>query len=249
MSGKGFDFSISMDFDEIPKHLNGPTAISEAVPEPEEPQHEQAPATPKKPASPNKSKQPAKTAPGNGTNGQSARDMDILVSSIRQRLVNGESDTRIAEDLNLTPVEYRRTKRKMYQAAVDGFTGKSTEEQYVDYCLEQEKCLKELDEMIKHFTSSRQHNAMVGAIRAKSQILGDVHKTGVQMGVIKQETTWDQEVGGVRIGDLSNKELRDIIAKELRTLQHHIDKFGDKHMTEVGPPSPLADPNIKRVKR
>ena len=60
-------------------------------------------------------------------------------------------------------------KAKVYDQEVDGFSGKSAEEQYVDYCFEQQRCLDDLDALIKQSASSNQHNAMVGAIRAKGR--------------------------------------------------------------------------------
>jgi hypothetical protein len=176
------------------------------------------------------------------------RDVEALVDEVRRRLVEGDSDLAIAEDLSLARSEYRRIKGMMYEQAVDGFATKTAEEQYVDFCIEQEKCLRELDAMIKHFSTTKQHNAMVGAIRAKSQILSDIHRTGVKMGVVKQEASFDREVAGVRISELSNDELRSTIADELRNLKGVIDRFGEKKMIEIEEPSKLSDPSIKRVK-
>lgn len=179
----------------------------------------------------------------------SVRDVQVVVSEIRRLLIEGESDLVIAETLSLGKAEYRRMKSKVYDQEVDGFSGKSAEEQYVDYCFEQQRCLDNLDTMIKESGNTNQHNAMVGAIRAKSQILEAIHKTGVSMGIIRKEADMNREVGGVRMADLENDEVRDAIATELRKLQHSINKFGDKPMTEVKAPSPIADPGVKRVKQ
>jgi hypothetical protein len=179
----------------------------------------------------------------------SGRDVQMLISEIKRMLIEGESDLAIAETLSLGKAEYRRMKAKVYDQEVDGFSGKSAEEQYVDYCFEQQKCLDSLDELIRQSASSNQHNAMVGAIRAKSQIMEQIHKTGVSMGIIKKEADMNREIGGIRVADLENDDVRDMVATELRKVQHAIDKFGDKPMTEVEAPSPIADPGVKRVKQ
>jgi hypothetical protein len=193
-------------------------------------------------SAPNASATPASTTAAPG------RDQQMLVDTIRQGLIDGAPDLKLAEDLGLTQAEYRRLKGKMYEQAVDGLVGKTAEMQYVDYQLDQARCLAELDTMIKEFSSTKQYNAMVGAVRAKSQILGDIHKTGVQMGVIKNEASWDREVAGQRVADLSTKELRTSVAAELRGLQGFIDKFEDKPMAEVDQHPPMADANVQRVK-
>lgn len=237
---KDADFSISMELPNIP---------FEPEPEPEDEPESGAPAepipeTPTKPIRPSPPEpkpEPAASRP--------KRDVAALVEVVRARLVDGDSDAAIAEDLDLTAAEYRRVKARMYEQAVDGLAGKTAEMQYVDYCMEQEKCLRELDDMAAHFKTTKQYNAMVGAVRAKSQILGDIHKTGVQMGVIKREPSYDREVAGVRISELNNAELRKGIADQLRSLKGIIDSFGDKPMAEVGAPSPMADPGVKRVKQ
>jgi hypothetical protein len=72
----------------------------------------------------------------------------------------------------------------------------------------------------------------------------------VQMGVIKQEANFNREVAGVRIAELSNKEVRENIANEIRGLQFIMDRFGDKPMAEVTSPtaSALSDPTVTRIK-
>jgi hypothetical protein len=247
------DFSISLEYDNVPTFgeylLDQPEAT-------ENPSLDEATAPPPEPAatSPAVGKTPKASKsgkkPSNGT-GSSVpqRDHAALVAAIKERLIDGDSDMAIAEDLSLGKAEYRRLKQKVYDQEADGFVGKSAEEQYVDYCLGQRKCLKELDDMIEHFSDTKQYNAMVGAVRAKSQIMDSMHKTGVSMGIVKQETSHDREVGGIRLSDLNNKELRDQLANELRGLQHIIDKFGDKPMAEVAAPSPMADPAVVRQKQ
>lgn len=230
-------FSISLDLDAVPTLPDSPEPEPEVErelePEPEpEPEPEAACEAPA----------------ARRSSARSKRDIAALVIEVRRRLVKGDGDLVIAEDLSLTPAEYRKVKAAMYEQAVAGFIDKPAEMQYVDYCLEQERCIKELEEMAKHFKSTKQYNAMVGAVRAKSQILGDMHKTGVAMGVIKKEASFDREVGGIRISELSNDDLRETIADGVRELQHIIDRFGDKPMTEVGTPSPLKDPSVRRVK-
>lgn len=223
------DFSISMEFPDIDVgELCGlEPSLSDLEPEPTEPPE---PAT-----------LPLSSKP--------KHEVEALVTEIRKRLVKGQNETSIIEEMELGRVEYRRLKARLYEQAVDGLAGKTAEQQYVDYCLEQERCVRELDDMVTHFKNSRQFNAMIGAVRAKSQILGDIHKIGVSMGVIKQEVSYDREVAGVRINDLENHELREAIANELKDLKSIIDRFGDQPITEVEEPSPMADPTVKRVKQ
>ncbi len=223
-----------------PANVVMPSTTAPAPPTPPPSVRARTPTTPKKaPPSP-KPPTPALSA---------GRDVQIVVSEIRRLLIDGESDLVIAETLSLGKAEYRRMKAKVYDQEVDGFSGKSAEEQYVDYCFEQQKCLDNLDTLIKQSANSNQHNAMVGAIRAKSQIMEAIHKTGVSMGIIKKEADMNREIGGVRMADLENNEVRDMVATELRKVQHAIDKFGDRKMVDVKAPSPIVDPGVKRVKQ
>lgn len=247
MSGLKDDFSISLSMPELYAEIGGSQAEFPSEPE-TEPELEFEPESESEP----ECEQEPEPAPASGRkvplSKKRRRDVEVLVAEVRRRLVEGDSDLAIQEDLSLSRSEYRRIKGLMYDAAVDGFAGKSAEEQFVDFTIEQEKCIKELDKMIDHFSTTKQHNAMVGAIRAKSQILSDIHRTGVKMGVVKQEASYDREVAGVRISELSNDELRTTIAEGFRDLKGVIDRFGDKPMNEVEEPSKLSDPNIKRVK-
>lgn len=242
MSSKAFDFSISLD---LP-----------LMPEVETTEIESAGVTPESADGPIEDEDTVEAiedCSAIGTEGTSAaaskrREVDLLVSSIRDGIIEGKSDTAIAEELSLSQHEFRRLKTRLYEQMVDGLASKTAEIQYADYRLEQERCLRELDTMIGSFRRTRQYNAMVGAVRAKSQILGDMHKTGINMGVIKQEASFDREVAGVRISELDNADLRKMIAETLGDIKRIIDKFTDAPMGDVETLSPMADPSVARVK-
>lgn len=243
------DFSISLNFNDVPafdKHLQNQSEVVENIEEifDELDQEDPIPAVVMDLIQAKEKKRTKKTV--KKSNGNAPRDIQALMSEIKKRLIEGEPDLLIAGDLDLGKAEYRKLKSRIYDQEVDNFIGKSAEEQYIDYCFEQRKCLNDLDEMIKG--SPNNHNAMVGAIRAKSQIMEAMHKMGVSSGVIKQDTSFDREIAGIRMSDLDTKEMRDFLKNELRQLQHIIDKYGDGPMEEIIP-SPLTDPNIKRMKQ
>ena len=179
---------------------------------------------------------------------ESPRDDSVLVTAIRDGLIRGGSDLLISEALDLKPGKYRRLKRRLYEAEADQFQGKSAEDQFSDYRLDQERCLSELSDMVTHFKGTKQFNAMVGAVRAKSAIFDAIHKTGVSMGVIQKGASWDREIAGARVADMSNDDLRAGVAKELRSLQAFIDKFEDKPIEGARAASAMADPAVARVK-
>lgn len=78
---------------------------------------------------------------------------------------------------------------------------------------------RELEELALAFKDSKQFSALVGAVKARSEILDKVIKTGQELGLIKRAAREIRLHGEVDIRKKSVKELRVILAKEVRGLR------------------------------
>jgi hypothetical protein len=156
-----------------------------------------------------------------------AEDIRMLVIELKEHLIDGLDDAQVAQEMGLTTQQYNRLKKQYYNWEIENLQSKSTEQQYIDYCIEQERCLKKLDDMVESYDKTNQYNAMVGAVRAKSQILADKVKVGTAMGLIKKQPAAEQEVAGHMIATLDNQQMRKKIANELINLQKTMVKYGD----------------------
>jgi hypothetical protein len=169
-----------------------------------------------------------------------------LAIKVRKLLESGFDDQEIANKLDLSEIKYKNIKSKMYELGTIDLSNKSAEDQYQDYVIRQEAIMSELDEIAKK--NSKNDNASVGAIQAKSKIIDQIYNVGMKVGCIKQETTYDKEIAGIQVSDLSNNELRQFILDQIKELQDTVTKYGDNRMAEEKQPSAVDDSQIKRVK-
>jgi hypothetical protein len=173
--------------------------------------------------------------------------MDVLrlkIAEIKSFLGAGKSDLQIAEEMGLKTGEYNELKAEMYAWEAVDLHEKSTEEVYIDYMLRQRQCLRDLDQVATKFSTTKQYNAIVGAIKAKSDIIEKILKTGQDMGIIDKAPEKKLIIAGVLVADLSNRELRELITREVGSLDKLTKKFGmidiEGQLLPGLPPAPNA---------
>lgn len=171
------------------------------------------------------------------------------VSTIHGRLVSGASDSELCSEMGLAVEEYRALKSAMFDTEAEALRRRPVEHVYVDYMIKQSQNVADLTEMITQFKKSKQYNAMVGAIRARSEIYDKLIDRGQSFGLIHKQPDRKEVVNGIVIADLSNKELKGLITSEMAGLQKMMSKYGDASIEELPstfrpclPPTPTSHP-------
>ncbi len=149
------------------------------------------------------------------------------IAELKVKLAEGKTDLECCEELELNVQEYNTLKREMYAQEKIELIGKSTEEVFVDYIINQKKCIKDLDELIPLFKGGNQPNAIVGAVKAKSDIFNKIIETGQTFGIIEKIPEKKQIVGGIMVAQLDNNELRRLITEQLHGLQQVVGRYGN----------------------
>lgn len=182
--------------------------------------------------------------------GTSESEARFLVDTIRTKLSEGQSDVQIAEELSLSTVKYNSLKRLMYSWEIEDLQKKTPEEHYVDFRIKQDQTLRNLDKMAQSFEETKNYNALIGAIRLKTEVMATVWKTGREIGIIKGAPDWERQVAGELVSQLETKAIRTKVVSEVRKLYDSISKFGDKDILEVPKtPGGASVPGHKRIKR
>lgn len=168
------------------------------------------------------------------------------------------------EELGVDEDTYIRIKAKMFDVKAEEIRTRPTEHVYVQYLLDQTLNIRDLTNMIGEFKSTKQYNAMVGAIRTRADLQDRMIKMGQDFGLIRKAPQQKQIVAGIVIQELSNSELKRAALRELRTLNKLMEAEGDVDFLDVeanelhrGPalalpepePEPRAKPAPKRKKR
>lgn len=102
---------------------------------------------------------------------------------------------------------------------------------FADYRQRQLQCARELEDLTEVYRRSKQFSAMVNAIKARSDILDKILKTGQDLGIIEKKAKKLEVSGGLNV-DVSThtvEELRVHIAAEMREMS---DLLGIRQLTE-----------------
>lgn len=159
----------------------------------------------------------------------------ILVAAIRARLTAGESELRIQEELELTQEDYQELVLAMYREdAVNRFE-KPVDQAYIDFCLRQEGCIRDLDSLLRSLKGGRNANAAIGAIRAKSDILDRMVTRGQDFGLLKKVPDQHEIIAGIAVKELGDRELREKVVTELETLRAAMVRFGEVDVLDARP--------------
>jgi len=160
----------------------------------------------------------------------SAAELRAVLYEMKLRLSDGSTDEEVMTLLGISTVgKYNELKRELYRQESADVRQKSTEDVFLEYKWAQEKCMRDLDDAMKGIPEN-QPNALVGAIKAKSDIIDKILKTGQDIGVINKEPERKVVIQGHVIAQMSNNELRKLIAQETSSLADALAKYGDVDM-------------------
>lgn len=149
-----------------------------------------------------------------------------VCARLRSHLAEGKEHDEIAQLLGLTAAEFQELLKRFFESEADDLRGRTTEEVYVDYTLRQTQNIKDLTRMLGAFEESKQHSAMVGAVRARSDILDKIITKGQEFGFIEKKPE-TKIVAGMIVSQLSTPDLRRAISDELGNLDRLMSRFGD----------------------
>ena len=163
--------------------------------------------------------------------------MKEAVMRIYGMLCSGDDEADVLDEMGISAEQYENLKEKMFESKTQEFKTKPIEYTYVQYIIDQTANLNRLDEFIisNKDSKSRSSQSVVGAIRAKSEILDKIIARGQEFGIIKKVANRSEVVAGVLIAELSNTQLKKEITTSLDSLNLLLKKYGDKDIIDVSP--------------
>jgi hypothetical protein len=158
--------------------------------------------------------------------------MKEAVMRIYGMLCFGDDEADILDEMGISVEQYEELKNKMFEVKSQEFKTKPIEYIYTQYIIDQTNNLNELSNFI---TSNKDGKSIVGAIRARSEILDKIITKGQEFGIIKKVANRSEIVAGVLIAELSNTQLKKEITTSLDSLNLLLKKYGDKDIIDVSP--------------
>lgn len=157
------------------------------------------------------------------------------------KLVEGKNDEEIADDMNVSINEIKKIKKHLYDEKSLEIRNKPVEHVYVEYMLSQMQNIEDLSRLIEdnRNVSAKGLSAVVGAIRTRADIYDRILAKGQECGLIKKVPNRTESVFGIFVEDLSNKELRNLIVKQVDGLGSLVNRFGEQNILELPAPEIL----------
>lgn len=177
------------------------------------------------------------------------KELEELAQVAFDALVSGMDASELRDELALDEDDLKAVLVHMFDAKAEELRNRPTEHVYVQYVIDQCRNIVDLTKLIGEFKTTRQHSAMVSAIKARSDIQDKMIERGQEFGVIAKPTERNGPlVAGIVIAELTNNELKQTIVRELKEVQRMMAQFGDANIIDVevselhrGPALPAAD--------
>lgn len=157
-----------------------------------------------------------------------ADELRAKLAHLKTQLAMGKSELEIAKELGVTIKTYQDLRKELLRQETTAMYEQTSEEVYLDYKWKQLQCVDAIDKAIAVYQSGNNFNALVGAIRVKSDILDKLIKVGQDMGMLARVPESKMLIQGVVVAEMDNSELRKMITKEMTSLSSVMSKYGDK---------------------
>lgn len=163
----------------------------------------------------------------------SKSELEDAAGVLFEALCSGITDDEAAEDLGVDRPTYDKIKAKMFDIHADVIRKMPVEHIFVQYILDQTANIRDLTSMIGEFKATKQYNAMVGAIRTRSEIQDKIISRGQEFGLIDKTPEKKQIVAGIVIREMSNSDIKRAALRELSDLNKLMAEAGDADMLDV----------------
>lgn len=154
-------------------------------------------------------------------------ELQVAIAKLFSLLGEGMSDEDARIAMGLNQIDFQDLRERMFKHKAQELKDKPSEHAYVEYLIAQRANLHDLTAMIENFKSTKQYNAMVGAVRARSDILNHLIAKGQEFGLLEKRPEEKRIVAGVMVAQLTNKQLQGLVTRELGQLNRMVELFGE----------------------
>lgn len=150
--------------------------------------------------------------------------------------IRGKRDKYIQDQLGLDADQYAEACKFLLEHRSEQLREMPREHVYVEYVIDQKKNIKDLDSLIRNLDANSQYNALIGAIRLRSDIQNKILDRAQEFGLVKKEAEKRELIGGIALFDLGADDLRKKIVSHTKGLADVMRDYGEKSF--LGLPSP-----------
>ena len=164
-----------------------------------------------------------------------------LAGEIHRMMLEGTSEAEIMDELEISTEVFNIARKFLLAGIGDRQMSMSREERYAEYLIAQQTNVRDLGELIENLNNKSQFNALVGALRLRSDIAERVITTGQLLGVVEKDPDRKEVViAGVALSDMEDKDLKKGVVKAFAGLKNLMSKYGDgQNIMELPEPKQL----------
>lgn len=164
-----------------------------------------------------------------------------LAGEIQRMMLEGTSEAEIMDELDISTEVFCIARKFLLASIGDRQMSMSREERYAEYLISQQANVRDLGDLIDNLNNKSQYNALVGALRLRSDIAERVITTGQLLGVVEKDPERKEVVvAGVSLADMEDKDLKKGVIKAFAGLQTLMTKYGDgQNIMELPEPKQL----------
>jgi hypothetical protein len=151
--------------------------------------------------------------------------------------VQGLSEEEICNSLRIDVAQLRKLEETLYSEQAFEVATEKPERTFAKYKIEQRRNIRDLDNLVSDLDRNSQYNALIGAIRLRSDLLDRIIETGQKLGVINKPATEHKHShsGSVLslVAQMSPSELRVQIKQMGESTREMVDRHGEKPFLEL----------------
>ena len=158
-----------------------------------------------------------------------------VAATIYNEMISGSSEADIMDLLGLDAETFQQARKFMLESRAEQIRGKSREHVYVEYVIEQTGNIRKIDKMMSGLTDQKQYNALVGALRLRSDILDKIITKGQDFGLLHRDPKRSEIVAGVLVAEMSDRDLKKAITGQVKLLNDLVSTHGDTDILALTP--------------
>jgi hypothetical protein len=169
---------------------------------------------------------------------RSEKEIRELLARLAISLAENKTMEETCEELNIRYQDYNMYVERLRALETADLLGMTEMDRFVEYCRNQTKLIRDMEDLKETFKASKQYNALVGATRLQSDIYDKMIKTGQELGIIIKTPESVNIIGGLDVRSLSDVQIRNEIASEIEQSQkllEGITKKKSKPIRVLGP--------------
>lgn len=168
-----------------------------------------------------------------------AEERKEAIITLFTHLTHGKTPEEAAEEMGLDSETFEEIRAGMFEVKAREIKGRPTEHVFVQYVIDQTNNLNDLTDTIRAFkdpnNASKQYNALVGAVRARAEILDKIIEKGQEFGIIEKKPEEKIIRGGVVVSNLKDDQLKKMITGALSNLNRLMEQHGEVNIVDVTP--------------